>query len=67
MTAQKNPAPRANAGSRAHSNFKRNHHKAFALNWKAEAAAVWLAARFPMPAALGRVLATLASFGRAFR
>jgi hypothetical protein len=67
MTAQKNPAPRANAGSRAHSNFKPKHHKAFALDWEAEAAAVWLAARFPMPAALARFLATLASFGRTFR
>jgi hypothetical protein len=65
MKANENPAPRANPGSRAHS--KRNHHKAFALDWEAEAAAVWLAARFPMPAALARVLATLASFGRAFR
>jgi hypothetical protein len=67
MKANENPAPRANAGSRGHSNFKRNHNKAFALDWEAEAAAVWLAARFPMPAALARVLATLASFGRAFR
>jgi hypothetical protein len=67
MKSTENPAPRANAGSRANSNFKCNHDKAFPLDWEAEAAVVWLAARFPMPAALARVLATLASLGRAFR
>ena len=43
MTAQNNPAPRANAGSRANSKIKPKHNKSFALNWETEAAAVWLA------------------------
>jgi hypothetical protein len=47
MKANENPAPRANAGSRAHSNFKRDHHKAVAVDWEPEAAAVWLARGFP--------------------
>jgi hypothetical protein len=67
MTGQNNPAPRANAGSRADSKTERNNDKRSAIDLNADAAAVWLAARFPMPAALARVLATLASFGRAFR
>jgi hypothetical protein len=67
MRANENPAPRANAGSRGNSNFKRNHYRAFALDWEAEAATVWLAARFPKPPAPTRVLVTLESFGRAFR
>jgi hypothetical protein len=67
MKTNENPAPRANAGSRGNSSFEHNHDKAFALDWEAEAAAVWLAERFSIPAALARVLAALASFGRAFR
>jgi hypothetical protein len=67
MKANENPAPRANAASRANSNFKRNHDKTFALDGEADAIAVWLCGCFPIPLALARVLAGLGSFGRAFR
>jgi hypothetical protein len=67
MTGQNNPAPRANAGSRADSKTERNHDRAFILDWEVEAAAVCLTARFSMPAALAGILAALARLGRAFR
>lgn len=38
-----NPAPRANAGSRANSDIERNRNNSFALDWVADLAVVWLA------------------------
>jgi len=40
-----NPAPRANAGSRANSDIERNRNNSFALDWEADTAVVWLARR----------------------
>ena len=62
-----NPAPRANAGSRANSDIERNRNNSFALDWEADTAVGWLARRITMPAALARVLAALASLGGAFQ
>ena len=66
MTTEKNPAPRANVGSRA--NFKVEHHQTIAssVDWEADPAAIWFARRFALPTMLARVLAALASLGRAF-
>ena len=46
MTTEKNPAPRANAGSRA--NFKVEQHQTIAssVDWEADPAAIWFARRF---------------------
>jgi hypothetical protein len=63
MTGQNNPAPRANAESRADSKTERNNDKPSAIDLKADAAAVWFAHLILMPA---RILAVLASLGRAF-
>jgi hypothetical protein len=65
VTAQKNPVPRANAGSRANSKIERDQDRPSAADLEAAAAASWLAERFPMPAALARALAALATLGRA--
>jgi hypothetical protein len=67
MTTEKSPAPRANAGSRANSKVQQHQTIASAVDWEADSAAVWFARRFPMPTMLARVLAALASLGRAFQ
>ena len=36
MSANENPAPRANAGSRANSDIERNRNNSFALDWEAD-------------------------------
>jgi hypothetical protein len=64
MTAQKNPTPRANAGSRANSKCEQKQNKPSAGDREPEVVAVWLARRFSMPSTLARVVAALASFGR---
>jgi hypothetical protein len=64
MRANENPAPRANAGSRANFKSEQKQNKASAGDWEAEVVAVWLARRFSMPSALARVVAALACFGR---
>ena len=68
MTTNKNPAPRANAGIRANSQVQQTQTSASAVDWEADPAAIWFARQFPMmPAMLARVLAALASLGRAFQ
>ena len=67
MNMNKNPAPRANAGSRTNSKVQQQQIIASAVDWEADPAAIWFARRFPMPARLARVLAALASLGRAFQ
>jgi hypothetical protein len=67
MSTNENPAPRANAGNRANSKTEQGHNRPSGIDWEADAAAVWLARCFPMPAALARLVAALASLGRAFR
>jgi hypothetical protein len=56
---RKNPASRSNA--------ERAQNMPLPIDWDADAAAGWLARRFSMPKALARVLAALASLGRAFQ
>ena len=67
MTTKENPAPRANAGSRANSKVEQQKIIAPSVDWEAAPAAIWFARRFPMPTVLARVLAALASFGRALQ
>ncbi len=66
MTAQENPAPCANAGSRADTKAEHGQHRATAIELEADAAADWFATRLSVPSALACVLAALASLGRAF-
>ena len=65
MTTPKSPAPRANAGSRANSKTKELNHKPSAIDLEPDAAAIWFAARLSIPSALARLVAALASLGRA--
>ena len=65
MSGNENPAQRANAGSRANSKHDRVDNTPSPIAWEAQAAADWLAARLRIPAALARLLAALASLGRA--
>jgi hypothetical protein len=66
MIKTKNPAPRCRAGDRANSKTERGQNRPSPIDWEADAAAVWIARRLHMPATLTRVLAALASLGRAF-
>jgi hypothetical protein len=59
-------APRANAESRADSKIEREHRRPSTIDWEAEASADWFASRLSIPSALARILAALASLGRAF-
>jgi hypothetical protein len=61
MTTKENPAPRANAGSRANSKVEQLQIIASPVDWKADAAAGWLARHLAVPEALARVLVALAS------
>ena len=63
MNTNENPAP-PTSRSRANSKTKRKRHRV-ALDWEAHWAAVWFARLFPVPP-VARVLAALASLGRAF-
>ena len=67
MSTNENPAPRANAGNRANSKVEQHQIIASPVDWKADAAAGWLASHLAVPEALARVLAALASLGRAFQ
>lgn len=67
MNKNKNPAPRANAGNWANSKVEQHQIIASPVDWKADAAAGWLARRIPMSTMLARILAALASLGRAFQ
>ncbi len=67
MTANENPAPRANAESRADSKTERNNDKPSPIDLEADAAAVWFARIIPAPAPVARILAALASLARAFQ
>jgi hypothetical protein len=67
MSRNKNPAPRANAGSRANSKSERTQNRASASVCEADTAAVWFSARLATPSAFARVLAALASLGRALQ
>jgi len=59
MKTKENPASRSNA--------ERAQNMPLPIDWDADAAAGWLARRFSMPKAPARVLAALASLGRAFQ
>ena len=61
MSMNKNPAPRANAGSRANCKVQQHQIIASAVDWEADPATIWFARRFPMSTMLARVLASLAS------
>ena len=65
MNMSKSQAPRANAGSRANSKAQQRQIIASAVDWEADPATIWFARRFPMSTM--RVLAALASLGRAFQ
>jgi hypothetical protein len=56
---RKNPASRSNA--------ERAQNMPLPIDWDADAAAGWLARRFPMSTMLARVLAALASLVGAFQ
>jgi hypothetical protein len=61
MTTKENPAPRANAGSRANSKVEQQKIIAPSVDWEAAPAAIWFARRFALPAVLARLLAAFAS------
>jgi hypothetical protein len=67
MTRKENPAPRGNAGNRANPKVGQGHIRASAVDWEADPATIWFARRFPMSTMLARVLAALASLGRALQ
>jgi hypothetical protein len=67
MTTEKSPTPRANAESRAKSKVQQHQTIVPAVNWEADPAAIWFARRFALPTALARLLAALASLGRALQ
>ena len=67
MNMSKNLAPRANAGSRAKSKVQRHQTIVSAVDWEADPAAIWFARRFALPTVLARLLAALASLGRALQ
>jgi hypothetical protein len=66
MNKNKNPAPRANAGNRANSKVEQQQIIASSVDWEADPAAIWFARWFALPTVLARLLAALASLGRAF-
>jgi hypothetical protein len=59
--SKENPAPRANAGSRANSKVEQQKIIASSVDWEADPATIWFARRLPMSTMLARVLAALAS------
>ena len=66
MNMSKSQATPANAGSRVNSKAQQRQIIASAVNWEADPAAIWFARRFALPGPVARVLALLASLGRAF-
>lgn len=67
MTRKENPAPRGNAGNRANPKVGQGQIRASAVDWEADPAAIWFARRFALPTVLARLLAALASLGRALQ
>lgn len=67
MRTNENPAPRANAGSRANSQVQQPQTSSSSFDWEADPAAIWFARRFALPTVLTRLLAALASLGRALQ
>jgi hypothetical protein len=67
VTTNKKPGPRANAGNRANSQVQQPQTSASAVDWEADAVAIWFARHFPMSTMLARVLAALASLVGAFQ
>ena len=67
MTKGKRPAPHANAESPAKSKLQQHQSIISAVDREADPAAIWFARRFALPTALARLLATLASRGRALQ
>jgi hypothetical protein len=63
MNMSKSQAPRANAGGRVNFKVEQHQHRPS----KADPASIWFARRFPMSTMLARVLAALASLGRALQ
>ena len=67
MTTKGSPAPRPNSEDLANSKAQQRQTIASFVDWEADPAAIWFARRFLMPTMLARVLAALASLGRAFQ
>jgi hypothetical protein len=67
MTRKENPAPRGNAGNRANPKVGQGQIRASAVDWEADPAAIWFARWFALPTVLARLLAALASLGRALQ
>lgn len=67
MSANENPVPRANGGSRANSKAQQHQIIASSVDWEADPAAIWFARRFALPTVLARLLAALASLGMALQ
>jgi hypothetical protein len=66
MTTNEKRPPRVNAGSRANSKVEQQQIIASSVDWEADPAAIWFARWFALPTVLVRLLAALASLGRAF-
>ena len=66
MKANERLAPRINAGNRAKSKTEPRENSAAAIELEADAEAVWFDSCLPIPSALVRILAALASLRRAF-
>ena len=67
MNMSKSQAPRANAGGRVNSKAQQQQIIAASVDWEADPAAIWFARRFALPTVLARLLAALASLGRALQ
>jgi hypothetical protein len=67
MNMSKSPAPRANAGSWANSKAQQQQIIAASVDREADPAALWFARWFALPTVLARLLAALASLGRALQ
>ena len=65
MTTNEKRPPRVNAGSRANSKVEQQQIIASSVDWD-DPAAIWFARWFALPTVLARLLAALASLGRAF-
>ena len=66
MTTNEKRPPHVNAGSRANSKVQQQQIIASSVDWEADPAAIWFARWFALPTVLARLLAALASLGRAF-
>ena len=67
MTTNEKRPPRVNARSRANSKVEQQQIIASSVDWEADPAAIWFARWFALPTVLARLLAALASLGRALQ